>query len=100
MILDPYFYFFTHFVYHNSTPSIYINITNLDTSEVWLPPHPSDFGLGDKKSHFWQNAPVTDWSKEQVSHSYLKISYRIMNEKTSIKNIIYSFILIRILLVI
>ncbi|XP_012225104.1 uncharacterized protein Spn isoform X4 [Linepithema humile] len=21
---------------------------------------------GDKKSHFWQNAPVTDWSKEQV----------------------------------
>lgn len=42
-------------------------ITNLDASEVWLPPHPSDFGLGDKKSHFWQNAPVTDWSKEQVS---------------------------------
>lgn len=40
---------------------------DLDTSEVWLPPHPSDFGLGDKKSHFWQNAPVTDWSKEQVS---------------------------------
>ncbi|KAG7205372.1 hypothetical protein KM043_007369 [Ampulex compressa] len=37
-----------------------------DSSEVWLPPHPSDFGLGDKKSHFWQNAPVTDWSKEQV----------------------------------
>nr|XP_034185905.1 uncharacterized protein LOC117606947 isoform X2 [Osmia lignaria] len=38
----------------------------LDTSEVWMPPHPSDFGLGDKKSHFWQNAPVADWSKEQV----------------------------------
>ncbi|XP_043494601.1 uncharacterized protein LOC122519299 [Polistes fuscatus] len=37
-----------------------------DSSEVWLPPHSSDFGLGDKKSHFWQNAPVTDWSKEQV----------------------------------
>ncbi|XP_048510097.1 uncharacterized protein LOC105690282 isoform X3 [Athalia rosae] len=38
-----------------------------DSSEVWLPPHPSDFGLGDKKtSHFWQNAPITDWSKEQV----------------------------------
>lgn len=41
-------------------------IMNLDSSEVWLPPHSSDFGLGDKKSHFWQNAPVTDWSKEQV----------------------------------
>ncbi|XP_076246868.1 protein phosphatase 1 regulatory subunit spinophilin isoform X2 [Calliopsis andreniformis] len=37
-----------------------------DTTEVWLPPHPSEFGLGDKKSHFWQNAPITDWSKEQV----------------------------------
>ncbi|XP_024937073.1 uncharacterized protein LOC107264152 isoform X2 [Cephus cinctus] len=40
-----------------------------DSSEVWLPPHPSDFGLGDKKSHFWQNAPIspiTEWSKELV----------------------------------
>ncbi|XP_050461010.1 uncharacterized protein LOC126856506 isoform X4 [Cataglyphis hispanica] len=37
-----------------------------DSSTVWLPAHLSDFGLGDKKSHFWQNAPVTDWSKEQV----------------------------------
>ncbi|XP_066586440.1 neurabin-1 isoform X2 [Prorops nasuta] len=35
-----------------------------DTSEVWLPP--SDFGFGDKKSHFWQNASISDWSKEQV----------------------------------
>ncbi|EGI65455.1 Neurabin-1 [Acromyrmex echinatior] len=40
------------------------NIT--DSSTVWLPAHLSDFGLGDKKSHFWQNAPVADWSKEQV----------------------------------
>ncbi|XP_011253665.2 uncharacterized protein LOC105249703 isoform X5 [Camponotus floridanus] len=38
-----------------------------DSSTVWLPAHLSDFGLGDKKSHFWQNAPVMDWSKEQVS---------------------------------
>ncbi|XP_026827273.1 microtubule-associated protein futsch isoform X2 [Ooceraea biroi] len=37
-----------------------------DSSTVWLPAHLSDFGLGDKKSHFWQNASVTDWSKEQV----------------------------------
>ncbi|KYM98975.1 Neurabin-1 [Cyphomyrmex costatus] len=37
-----------------------------DSSTVWLPAHLSDFGLGDKKSHFWQNAPVADWSKEQV----------------------------------
>ncbi|XP_020297089.1 uncharacterized protein LOC109861724 isoform X2 [Pseudomyrmex gracilis] len=30
-------------------------------------PSPSKAGItGDKKSHFWQNAPVTDWSKEQV----------------------------------
>ncbi|CAL1678577.1 unnamed protein product [Lasius platythorax] len=31
-------------------------------------PSPSKAGslAGDKKSHFWQNAPVTDWSKEQV----------------------------------
>lgn len=35
-----------------------------DSSEVWLPPH--EFGLGDKSSHFWQSAPITDWSKEQV----------------------------------
>ncbi|XP_031825938.2 protein phosphatase 1 regulatory subunit spinophilin isoform X3 [Nomia melanderi] len=27
---------------------------------------PSPSKTGDKKSHFWQNAPVTDWSKEQV----------------------------------
>ncbi|KAL6254933.1 hypothetical protein P5V15_014275 [Pogonomyrmex californicus] len=40
------------------------NVT--DSSTVWLPAHLSDFGLGDKKSHFWQNAPVADWSKEQV----------------------------------
>ncbi|XP_071565788.1 uncharacterized protein Spn isoform X4 [Temnothorax nylanderi] len=38
----------------------------VDSSTVWLPAHLSDFGLGDKKSHFWQNAPVADWSKEQV----------------------------------
>ncbi|XP_011253663.2 uncharacterized protein LOC105249703 isoform X3 [Camponotus floridanus] len=32
-------------------------------------PSPSKAGslAGDKKSHFWQNAPVMDWSKEQVS---------------------------------
>ncbi|GAB1864149.1 Neurabin-1 [Camponotus japonicus] len=31
-------------------------------------PSPSKAGslAGDKKSHFWQNAPVMDWSKEQV----------------------------------
>ncbi|KAL0119591.1 hypothetical protein PUN28_007793 [Cardiocondyla obscurior] len=38
----------------------------VDSSTVWLPAHLSDFGLGDKKSHFWQTAPVADWSKEQV----------------------------------
>lgn len=54
---------------------MHINIINLDTSEVWLPPHPSDFGLGDKKSHFWQNAPVTDWSKEQVSYIFYIFIY-------------------------
>ncbi|KAK9306003.1 hypothetical protein QLX08_003226 [Tetragonisca angustula] len=49
-----------------SPPAVDPSPSKTDTSEVWLPPHPSDFGLGDKKSHFWQNAPVTDWSKEQV----------------------------------
>ncbi|XP_044737225.1 uncharacterized protein LOC123299078 isoform X4 [Chrysoperla carnea] len=38
----------------------------------WSPPHPSDLNLSissggsDKKSHFWQSAPVSEWSKEQV----------------------------------
>ncbi|XP_031825937.2 protein phosphatase 1 regulatory subunit spinophilin isoform X2 [Nomia melanderi] len=49
-----------------SPPAVDPSPSKTDASEVWLPPHPSDFGLGDKKSHFWQNAPVTDWSKEQV----------------------------------
>ncbi|XP_076636168.1 protein phosphatase 1 regulatory subunit spinophilin isoform X5 [Colletes latitarsis] len=49
-----------------SPPAVDPSPSKTDTSEVWLPPHPGDFGLGDKKSHFWQNAPVTDWSKEQV----------------------------------
>ncbi|XP_054014993.1 uncharacterized protein LOC128895960 isoform X2 [Hylaeus anthracinus] len=49
-----------------SPPAVDPSPSKTDTSEVWLPPHPSDFGLGEKKSHFWQNAPVTDWSKEQV----------------------------------
>ncbi|XP_015428898.1 PREDICTED: uncharacterized protein LOC107185675 [Dufourea novaeangliae] len=49
-----------------SPPAVDPSPSKADTTEVWLPPHPSDFGLGDKKSHFWQNAPVTDWSKEQV----------------------------------
>ncbi|CAK9832370.1 Ppp1r9a [Anthophora retusa] len=49
-----------------SPPAVDPSPSKTDTSEVWLPPHPSDFGLGDKKSHFWQNAPITDWSKEQV----------------------------------
>lgn len=68
MILDPFFFFFflyILFVTILSLPCVN-DIMNLDTSEVWLPPHPSDFGLGDKKSHFWQNASVMDWSKEQV----------------------------------
>ncbi|XP_035718945.1 uncharacterized protein LOC118440259 isoform X2 [Vespa mandarinia] len=49
-----------------SPPAVDPSPSKTDSSEVWLPPHSSDFGLGDKKSHFWQNAPVTDWSKEQV----------------------------------
>ncbi|OAD60637.1 Neurabin-1 [Eufriesea mexicana] len=49
-----------------SPPAVDPSPSKTDTSEVWLPPHPSDFGLGDKKSHFWQNASVMDWSKEQV----------------------------------
>ncbi|XP_078038813.1 protein phosphatase 1 regulatory subunit spinophilin isoform X3 [Augochlora pura] len=49
-----------------SPPAVDPSPSKTDASEVWLPPHPSDFGLGDKKSHFWQNAPVGDWSKEQV----------------------------------
>jgi hypothetical protein len=52
------------FIFHHAC------IINIDSSTVWLPAHLSDFGLGDKKSHFWQNAPVTDWSKEQVSIDY------------------------------
>lgn len=67
MILDPYLRVL-YLAFIIILPLPYTNnITNLDTTEVWLPPHPSDFGLGDKKSHFWQNAPVTDWSKEQVN---------------------------------
>ncbi|PSN37471.1 hypothetical protein C0J52_22173 [Blattella germanica] len=39
-------------------------------SDVWAPPHPQDLNTsfsGEKKSsHFWQSAPVSEWSKEQV----------------------------------
>ncbi|XP_021929346.1 uncharacterized protein LOC110834470 isoform X3 [Zootermopsis nevadensis] len=39
-------------------------------SDVWAPPHPQDlnssYSAEKKSSHFWQSAPVTDWSKEQV----------------------------------
>lgn len=70
---------------------MHINI-NLDTSEVWLPPKPSDFGLGDKKSHFWQNAPITDWSKEQVSYIYTHIYlFKITKEYIFIKILYYRY---------
>lgn len=39
----------------------------------WTPPHPSDLSLSSSSicsnktsSHFWQSAPVSEWSKEQV----------------------------------
>lgn len=36
-----------------------------DSSELWCSPH--DMGYSGKGSgHFWQTAPVTEWSKEQV----------------------------------
>jgi hypothetical protein len=41
-----------------------------DSADVWAPPHPQDlntsFSAEKKSSHFWQSAPVTEWSKEQV----------------------------------
>ncbi|PNF27804.1 hypothetical protein B7P43_G09208, partial [Cryptotermes secundus] len=42
----------------------------LDSGDVWAPPHPQDlntsFSAEKKSSHFWQSAPVSEWSKEQV----------------------------------
>jgi hypothetical protein len=53
-----------------------------DSGDVWAPPHPQDlntsFSAEKKSSHFWQSAPVTDWSKEQVfgiSSAYLFSTY-------------------------
>nr|CAD7404969.1 unnamed protein product [Timema poppensis] len=41
-----------------------------DTGDIWLPPHPQDlnssYSSEKKSSHFWQSAPVVDWSVEQV----------------------------------
>jgi len=41
-----------------------------DSADVWAPPLPQDlnssFSAEKKASHFWQSAPVTEWSKEQV----------------------------------
>jgi neurabin len=41
-----------------------------DSGDVWAPPHPQDlntsYSAEKKSSHFWQSAPVTEWSKEQV----------------------------------
>ncbi|XP_066992764.2 uncharacterized protein Spn isoform X2 [Anabrus simplex] len=49
-----------------------------DGGDVWTPPHPQDLNSsfsGEKKSsHFWQSAPVTEWSKEQVCQWLLALN--------------------------
>ncbi|KAK7862484.1 hypothetical protein R5R35_005911 [Gryllus longicercus] len=45
--------------------------------EVWSPTHPQDSQTsfqGERKSHFWQSAPVTEWSKEQVCQWLLTLN--------------------------
>lgn len=49
-------------------------LKKVDSHDVWSPPHPQDVSSSStpssaekKPSHFWQSAPVSDWSKEQVS---------------------------------
>lgn len=40
-----------------------------DSSELWCPPLPHEINsLGERRgnTHYWQSAPVTEWSKEQV----------------------------------
>lgn len=42
-----------------------------DSSEIWCPPLPQEISFsGERKgnTHFWQSAPVTEWSKEQVNY--------------------------------
>ncbi|XP_063235342.1 uncharacterized protein LOC134538193 isoform X3 [Bacillus rossius redtenbacheri] len=40
-----------------------------DAADIWSPPHPQDLGSGfsaeKKGSHYWQSAPINDWSVEQ-----------------------------------
>jgi hypothetical protein len=38
-----------------------------DSIDVWTPPQSSDSSITERKnSHVWHNAPVHEWSKEQV----------------------------------
>lgn len=49
-------------------------LSSADSSELWCTSLPQEINYsGDRKgnSHFWQNAPITDWSKEQVSIMYI-----------------------------
>lgn len=44
----------------------------LDSIDVWTPPQSADSSITERKnSHIWNNAPVHEWSKEQVCHFYL-----------------------------
>ncbi|KAL0271292.1 UNVERIFIED_CONTAM: hypothetical protein PYX00_008431 [Menopon gallinae] len=47
-----------------------------DSSEIWCPPLPQEINFsGERKgnAHFWQSAPVTEWSKEQVAQWLLAL---------------------------
>lgn len=50
--------------------SVFFSFVEKDAGDVWAPPHPQDlntsYSAEKKSSHFWQSAPVTEWSKEQV----------------------------------
>ncbi|VVC31527.1 Hypothetical protein CINCED_3A001844 [Cinara cedri] len=43
-------------------------IGSTDSIDVWTPPQSSDSSITERKnSHVWHNAPVHEWSKEQVN---------------------------------
>jgi hypothetical protein len=72
-------------------------VVNQDSGDVWAPPHPQDhnssYSAEKKSSHFWQSAPVTEWSKEQVfwtsdiSYSILGVWLQVEMSSHSIKSI-------------
>lgn len=46
-----------------------------DSIDVWTPPQSSDCSITERKnSHVWHNAPVHEWSKEQVRISLVYIN--------------------------